>query len=508
MLKQLELEEIVRICTPRADTPFHVIGPFANRVSFTSQQSRAVNLVYALHKRGGFKKDDAVAVIGGGVAGLTAAVALVGYGAKVDIFEGGAKLLSRQSETVHRIVNPTITKWPMEPLSDTTTLPYLDWYQLPCSEVADHLLREVEKVQAANKKLLNVEPRKMVTHVTPISDKSISLECNGQGNTKSYRAAIVALGFGKEQRAETLLDKGEWIGYWTPDNIVDTRNTEPSTRFIVSGAGDGGLIDMLRILHSRFDRGDLPVRIAHLLSDTPLAASISEAEAARDNFKDEKAIEKLDEVYTAAAELIETDGSYKSVQEALKASYIEGAPVHILVDKKWSKPVSDAASPINKLLIYHAKIYGKGLEYKHAEVVRTGDGYSVGGYDFKQKDVRLIVRHGPDTNFGNCVSAADLEYIDEHQRKLADRLAVPAWDGDLKCPRPFPRNLPGTHAYRDYRRDMVIEFLSRLCRRFVEVAITATGYEVIGFEGSPPSQVFGIDLSRGERIFTRPIQDS
>jgi hypothetical protein len=54
----------------------YVVGSFAWSVTVYSQQVRAIGLVDALAGLGGFRKSSQVAIIGGGIAGLTAATAL------------------------------------------------------------------------------------------------------------------------------------------------------------------------------------------------------------------------------------------------------------------------------------------------------------------------------------------------------------------------------------------------------------------------------------------------
>src|SRR3954471_15203875 len=64
------------------------IGPFAKRVSFASQQYRAIDLVEALQRRGKLTSDSSVAVVGAGLAGLTATAALRGLRCKkVHLYE-------------------------------------------------------------------------------------------------------------------------------------------------------------------------------------------------------------------------------------------------------------------------------------------------------------------------------------------------------------------------------------------------------------------------------------
>ena len=47
----------------------HYLGPFSDRISFSVQQTRALNLIWALHRKGHLRSDDPVAVVGGGLAG-------------------------------------------------------------------------------------------------------------------------------------------------------------------------------------------------------------------------------------------------------------------------------------------------------------------------------------------------------------------------------------------------------------------------------------------------------
>ena len=67
------------------------IGPFARRVSFSSQQHRALDLVAALADRGKLRhrelnRPKTVAVIGAGIAGITAMSALRGQGCIVHLY--------------------------------------------------------------------------------------------------------------------------------------------------------------------------------------------------------------------------------------------------------------------------------------------------------------------------------------------------------------------------------------------------------------------------------------
>ncbi len=496
-------KEVVEICSPRPGMPYFVLGPFANRVSFVAQQTRAINLVYALVKLGIFGKDDEIAVIGGGVAGLTAAAAVVGFGAKADIYESGACLLPRQQETVHRVVNPTITKWPLEDLSETTRLPFLNWYQLPCNEVAQLLQADYDRIEKACDGKLNAAFRGKITKISSGAKQQVAVELDGAAHKANYRAVIVALGFGQEDTGKTIIPPGEWVGYWTPDNIVDTRNNNPKLRFIVSGAGDGGMIDMLRILHKEFDRGLLPLKVARLLEGTDLAKKIKEEEGDLHRALLPEAM--FHQLYETQAALIETDDAYAEIKALLSRSYIDKAPCHVLVDSKLASPVSKSASAINKLLIYHARLLGR-VEFVAGKVEKEGDEYVVRGDRYKSTEVRVIVRHGPVRDFGNCVNKNDLQFLEAEQMPRAEEMAVPIWDDELKCPPPYRSPDSGTFEFRQDHRDIAETFLNYAARRDIELAIVDRGYEVVGFpKNQLPAHAFGVPLLEGRRVVATPI---
>ena len=52
------------------------IGSFGSRVNFYAKQRRALNLVWALHADGRIEAGNEVAIIGGGITGITLAAGL------------------------------------------------------------------------------------------------------------------------------------------------------------------------------------------------------------------------------------------------------------------------------------------------------------------------------------------------------------------------------------------------------------------------------------------------
>jgi hypothetical protein len=62
---------------------------------------------------------------------------------------------------------------------------------------------------------------------------------------KNFDVVIVATGFGKE----VLFKHAHSQSYWYPD-ATDTVILSDKKELLVSGVGDGGLIDLFRLIHS------------------------------------------------------------------------------------------------------------------------------------------------------------------------------------------------------------------------------------------------------------------
>src|SRR4051812_48144348 len=70
----------------------YLLGCLERRVTLFSQQMRALNLIYSLFEEERVGTGDRVAVVGGGAAGLTAAVAAALCGCHVTLLEKGELL--------------------------------------------------------------------------------------------------------------------------------------------------------------------------------------------------------------------------------------------------------------------------------------------------------------------------------------------------------------------------------------------------------------------------------
>jgi hypothetical protein len=132
-----------------------VIGCFDRRITFYSQQVRALSLVHALKDQGYLNSNPRIAVIGSGAAGITAAAAAAPVSSyRVVLFETAAELLALQSATDRRRLDPHIYDWPAPDTTDQiANLPLLDWESGSCRSVRDDILVGFEDI------LTRIEPR-------------------------------------------------------------------------------------------------------------------------------------------------------------------------------------------------------------------------------------------------------------------------------------------------------------------------------------------------------------
>jgi DNA-binding winged helix-turn-helix (wHTH) protein len=263
------IDDIIDSTTVKDYDAIYFLGPFARRVSFTSQQHRSLNLVWALKERDKLANGEHVAVIGGGLAGLTTAAALIASGCSVTLFEHSAMVLERQRNTTHRFIHPTINFWPFDPLNPTTAYPFLEWYANQCqaairkleTEWKNRIVRHLS-AQRVRTKVIGFKTREppIKLKIKQFVTKRRAYETSVYKH--SFDAVIVTTGFGDELE----IKKFRSSSYWDADN----HKASDPREFVVGGVGDGGLIEALRFTHKDFDGGELVVRIAE---QTPSAAA-------------------------------------------------------------------------------------------------------------------------------------------------------------------------------------------------------------------------------------------
>lgn len=232
---------------PGYNDRLYILGSFARRVTFYSQQVRALNLVDALCDSGRVTSRGEVAVIGAGVAGMTAAAGLIRRGARVCIFEKDADPAKKegrmplQQGSGQRVVNPHIYDWPAPgALEPQTTNALLDWSSDTAKKVVLKIGEKFEEIVAEgdNRQRLRFVEAKDIT----IERGTAAVVAGGARQT--FDIVILAVGFGVE--GETT----GWHSYWTDDNI---ESVKAKGTWLISGCGDGALTDLMRLAITGFD---------------------------------------------------------------------------------------------------------------------------------------------------------------------------------------------------------------------------------------------------------------
>lgn len=260
-----------------------VVGSFDRPVTIYSQQVRALNIPYLLFRRGIVRLDDPVVVVGGGVAGLTAAAGLARLGAKVTLLEQREILCPLFEGCTVRWIHPYIYYWPLPGAQANrveAALPLMSWRAGYVHDVNICLLEEWEKHKAAYGIQLvegaNVQfalPSRKPGEPRP---GTMEISWKREGKTREYgtfSAVIFALGYGIE--TSELKKKCPCRSYWRNDDIAQAQLGGPK-RYLVTGTGDGGVIDLLRIRWKRFRHHEILPTIEKLMLPAELNALTEE----------------------------------------------------------------------------------------------------------------------------------------------------------------------------------------------------------------------------------------
>lgn len=227
----------------------YYIGKGASRVTFQSQQIRALNLVWALKEADLLGKGKRVAVIGGGLAGLTAALAARWCDATVRLFEERPDLMHLQRGCHLRYIHPNILDWP-DPKAQVpfTSLPILNWGCGSAAFVSELIIGQWSKLCGEIKDFRNCQVQRI--KYDKKEQKPIVSISDPEHGSQTYDIVLAATGFGMERKMERV----PFLSYWHNDRfsqpVIDVRTPQ---RYLVSGCGDGGLVDVIRLRLLDFD---------------------------------------------------------------------------------------------------------------------------------------------------------------------------------------------------------------------------------------------------------------
>jgi hypothetical protein len=228
--------QIIECMQPETWRGLYVIGSFDRKITFYSQQVRALNLIRALFDVRDIRYGAEIAVVGAGAAGLSAAVAAAHKGCRVVLYDRKDAVLPIQAASTQRFLHPHIYDWPDDGSNRTDAeLPVLSW----SADYADRVVSGLRKEFNRWTGLVSFQPRSRITQILPM-DSSPRVRVIGNEGTidRRFDTVILAVGFGIDEGG------GDTPSYWSGDYIDGP--FDGVRQILISGAGDGGLIDLAR----------------------------------------------------------------------------------------------------------------------------------------------------------------------------------------------------------------------------------------------------------------------
>lgn len=207
------------------------------------------------------------AIVGAGFAGLTLAAALRRKHARAEItiFEERDALLPLQQGSDTRWLHPHIYDWPNEGSEAAAAmLPVLNWTAGRASDVVVQVLGEWRRIMSpplprdfklslfCNTRHLQISPCasdarqaqvEWVGERRDFKDGALPKIASTRGNSDGFDMVILAVGFGVETGDPS---------YWRNETFGQPSLNRPRATYLVSGQGDGAMIDLFRIRISQF----------------------------------------------------------------------------------------------------------------------------------------------------------------------------------------------------------------------------------------------------------------
>ena len=422
----------------RENKRVYCLGPGGSRINFLSQQIRALNVVWGLFETKEFVANDKVAVVGAGLAGVTAAIALRGFGASVHLYDKLDAPLSRQLGATHREVYPDINFWPeASPPNPSTGLPFLNWHMGRCDVIAQHLYDDWIRISKLHEHDL-VFKKEEITDIDPIEfeDNQLQLTFAGGGTQSGYRLVIIACGYGED------VPHSEFPAhdYWIPDALEGLILKDPKiSDIIVSGAGDGGQIDALRA-SSQFRLGRLAFELAKALQGTE-AEDLFKWDAGRPNNNSYD-----EDVYSKVAQDIfnSEDDTFAAAREVAEKAFERARPKRVHLVQRNRTPYQTEAAIIHKLLVKMASGKGRLKVWANSQIktnedgseiqIKRGSNGTVSEREASEK-CHVIIRHGARDNFAQILQDNEVAEVRTNHNSLMFTDYKPKWVGTYPTPK-------------------------------------------------------------------------
>lgn len=352
--------DVISVCQPDPGLRAYVLGGMSYRVSVHTQQLRAVRLVSALINMKKMNGGERVAVIGAGFGGLTCAAALAAKGLKVDVFERSSNMLPIHSKNRTRILHPSSVVWPTGDLSDTTNLPFLNWYTDYCQEVSNTFCSEFNDLflsETSRNILMKFESN--VEKISPPEKghQQFEIQYNNSNKENISHADIVIMstGFNHERKISGF----DRTSYWEDRNSLPITFKGTCPRVAIVGDGDGALADLFRCYWSNLD----VERVYRAIGDSFLSTDEvkNEIEVKEKQALTNQSQEFLNDYEYFYRNLLSISGADRFLES------IPVAPCEVAMFGKGRSPFSVKAAPLNKAILGYLYIK-KLFTFTSAEV--------------------------------------------------------------------------------------------------------------------------------------------
>ncbi|WGQ08950.1 FAD-dependent oxidoreductase [Pedobacter gandavensis] len=399
-------------------TSVFVLGCYSKRVTFHSQQQRALNLIWALFHKGKLHEASKVAIIGAGLAGITAAVAAKTKGCDVTLYERSEDIMHIQRGNFTRYIHPNIYDWPREGCQENQTdLPFLNW----CSGVTDQVVNQIEQEWDVLKQRIDLRFGQSVNAISEEGNLA-RVSVVDPFSDDAFDCVIVAAGFGLESSIAYIPKHS----YWDSDSLHQQVNSGTSQReILLSGCGDGGLIDFLRLSIRDFRHESFTNEFLNDESLKDVKDKLIEIEG------------RIPSIMTDKSRFINDE--YKSLNippeilKKLKRRVRNDTKVKLVGNSL--TPFLPNASILNRFAVFLLSKIGK-VHYEPGEVISAeanGNNYTI---HLKKNDTntvkkdfdQVILRHGPNPVVNNLVSRSGVgnDYDHETAKRLWEDGFYPA----------------------------------------------------------------------------------
>lgn len=396
-----------RMEVPGEDGLF-VLGCLERPATVYMQQVRALNLIYAIDQQEPRRERRKLLVVGAGAGGLTAAAAAAALQWEVTVLDKHPMevLQLAGADAPKRWLHPHIYDWPAPGTEEAATrLGIMDWNAGSASAVVAQLRGEWRMLEHA----FGIDTHVGVANVTlgRLADHKWLVQWNGHGARPKHRKefyppqqavrrvqqcaadlVILALGFGVESPSDSFPCTSS---YWQADDIdrlILHANAPP--RVLVSGTGDGGLIDALRYSYFQFQHDT----VLQKLKDDWLGQDRYNA-VKQELLSIEDMIQQLirgGSPYEADMNFRYQALSHKVRSEGLAMQFRTDMVVVLAGQGKY--PLTTAAAPINRFLFSLTNV-----QYRQATLVsaqRKDPDWSVTFKDqAHDRFASVVIRHGP-----------------------------------------------------------------------------------------------------------------